>query len=246
MHKVKVYDLPTRVFHWMFALLFIVSFTIGKFTDDESTLYAYHMMSGLTMGLIVILRLIWGIIGTKYAKLSSFQLNVKSLIKYFQNFYQGKTTRSLGHNPASSFAAILMFSFSIFLVVTGLLMANRIGKEFFEEIHEILAFMFLITILFHIAGVLIHQFRHQDGMIFSMINGNKNFDDGQNGINNQAPIVMLFFLAISIGFMTYLVSNFDSNSGKLDLFGKKLQLIEIEQEHSTDYYNKYYDLENED
>ena len=109
MQKVKVYDLPTRVFHLFFGVLFATSFLIGKFIDDESAIYAYHMLSGLMMVFMVILRIIWGIIGSKYAKFSSFKLNPKDLVKYFKNVLSGKTKRELGHNPASSFAAMPSF-----------------------------------------------------------------------------------------------------------------------------------------
>jgi cytochrome b len=100
MSKVKVYDLPTRAFHLLFAVLFVTSFFIGKFIDDDSALYAYHMLSGLTMVFMVILRIVWGIIGSKYAKFSSFKLNPKDLAWYFQSILSGKSKRELGHNSS--------------------------------------------------------------------------------------------------------------------------------------------------
>lgn len=74
------YDLPTRIFHWCFALLFVFSFFIAKVIDDDSALYAYHMLSGILMSLLVILRVFWGFVGTRYARFSSFMLHPKDLI----------------------------------------------------------------------------------------------------------------------------------------------------------------------
>ena len=245
MQKVSVYDLPTRAFHLLFGVLFVTSFFIGKFIDDDSSLYAYHMLSGLTMAFMVILRIIWGIVGTKYARFSSFKLSPKDLIAYFQNILSGKTKRELGHNPASSYAAIVLFLLTFAIVGTGLLMVNGVAKEFFEEIHELFTLAFLLTVIFHIAGVVFHQLRHQDGMIFSMFNGKKEAVKGQLESYRNSPIVLVIFLLLVIGFSGNLLKNFDSQTGSLNLFGKQLQLGEHENEHNTDYYNKYYELDDD-
>ena len=243
MQAVKVYDLPTRAFHLLFGILFICSFSIGKFVDDESTLYAYHMLSGMIMLFMVTLRVIWGFVGTRYARFSSFNLRMSSLVGYIKNLLGSKTKRELGHNPASSFAAIAMMILTLLMVTTGLLMVNRNAKEFFEEVHELLAFGFLLIVILHIFGVVFHQIRHQDGMLLSMINGKKERIEGQTGITNQAPIALLIFLLLTSLFAVNLFTNFDRQTGKLNLFGQSLQLGEIEDEHGRDveFYNKYYD-----
>lgn len=83
MAKVKAYDLPTRVFHWIFALLFITSYSIVNFVDDESAIYAYHMISGMVIAFMATLRILWGFSGTTYARFSSFMLKPNDLINYF-------------------------------------------------------------------------------------------------------------------------------------------------------------------
>jgi cytochrome b len=55
-----VYDLPLRFFHWLFAGLFLIGFTIAKTVDDESVLFNYHSLAGLTLGFLVLLRVVWG------------------------------------------------------------------------------------------------------------------------------------------------------------------------------------------
>ena len=65
MKKTKVYDLPTRLFHWLFAGLFLSAFLIAKVIDDDSPSYSYHMLLGVILGMIVFLRIIWGFVGSK-------------------------------------------------------------------------------------------------------------------------------------------------------------------------------------
>lgn len=74
MKKSLVYDLPTRSFHWLFAFLFLSSFLIAKILDDHSTLFGFHSLLGLTLGFIVLLRILWGLVGTQHARFSNFAL----------------------------------------------------------------------------------------------------------------------------------------------------------------------------
>lgn len=246
MQKTKAYDLPTRAFHLLFGILFITSFSIGKFVDDDSWLYAYHMLSGLVMAFMVILRIIWGFTGTQYARFSSFKLSPKELVDYFLSVIKGKTKREIGHNPASSYAAVGMFVLTFALVTSGLLMVNGIFKELVEEVHELFAFGFLLLVLSHIAGVVLHQFRHRDGMIFSMFTGLKTEVENQSGIKSNAPIAFVLFLILIVSFAGNLLANFNVDAGTLTVFGKTLQLGEKENEHDAEHYNKYYDKEDDD
>ena len=108
MKKISVYDLPTRFFHWFFAFLFITAFAIAKTVDDESPLFSYHMLAGLTIAFLLVLRFIWGFIGTTYARFSSFKLNPTELIRYFKDAVVTKTKAYLGHNPASSYSKVII------------------------------------------------------------------------------------------------------------------------------------------
>ncbi|NJL24690.1 MAG: hypothetical protein HC902_05655 [Calothrix sp. SM1_5_4] len=60
MDKAKVYDLPTRLFHWLFAGLFIAAFAIAKLADHESAWFPHHMLLGLILFVATMLRIIWG------------------------------------------------------------------------------------------------------------------------------------------------------------------------------------------
>jgi cytochrome b561 len=59
MDKAKVYDLPTRLFHWLFAGLFIAAFAIAKLIDDESPWFSQHMLLGMTLFVTTLLRVVW-------------------------------------------------------------------------------------------------------------------------------------------------------------------------------------------
>ena len=237
MNKVRVYDLPTRLFHWFFAVSFGTAFFIAKALDDDSAFYPFHMLIGMTMALAVILRVVWGLVGSRYARFSSFQLNPRSLIEYFKDIFSSKSKRTLGHNPASSWAAIIMMLLSLGLAVTGYLMANG-SKETFEDIHELFANAFLVVAISHVAGVVFHCIRHRDQIGLSMIHGKKERVEGQEEINKTYGVAGIAFLTMIGIFVLYLNKNYDANNRSLNLFGTTLQLGENEEDEKNEHNEK--------
>lgn len=235
MKKTSVYDLPTRFFHWSFAFLFAVAFVIATTIDDHSPLFSYHMMAGFTIVFILILRLIWGIFGTTYARFSSFKLNPRELYQYVRDLVITKTKRYLSHNPASSYAAILMFAFTIILAVTGVLMITGSEVHLYEEVHEVLANLFLLTVILHLLGIAIHQFKHKDSVWSSMFTGKKESVPGKQGITNMKPVAALLFIILTFSWIGYMGAQYNTNTQTLDLFGNELTLGEEEHESSSAY-----------
>lgn len=233
MKKHLVYDLPTRVFHWLFAALFVTAFAIAKTVDSESPLYSFHMLAGLLLGFTVLLRLIWGLVGTRHAKFSSFALHPKNLLEYFTGIFSGDKKRWAGHNPASSWAAIVMMLLALGLGLTGYLMANG-QKERFEDLHEILANGFFVIVLLHVAGVLLHALRHQDGIGMSMLHGRKKEVLNNDVIPSARPAVAFLFVVLVAGFSWQLFRNYNFKNQTLKLFGNTLQLGEVEENEPSD------------
>lgn len=227
MRKQLIYDLPTRIFHWGFAALFVFAFFIAKTVDDENPVFSYHMLAGLMLGGLVTLRIIWGVLGTKYARFSSFALYPKDLIQYMKGILSGNKKRWAGHNPASSWVALIMMGSALMLALSGILMTTGY-KETFEDIHELFANAFLVTVLLHIAGVIIHSLRHQDGIALSMVHGKKAAADEQAEISGQRPVIALLLIILLSGFGSYLYKNYNSNNQELTLLGRTLHLGEEE------------------
>ncbi len=227
MGKQLVYDLPLRIFHWLFAGLFFTAFLIAKNVDSETVTFTYHMLAGFLLGYVVILRLIWGFMGTHYSRLSSFALNPQDLFGYFTGMLTGDKRKWAGHNPASSWAALLMMLLAIGLGITGYLMAQGQG-ETFEDIHELMANGFLVVVILHIAGVILHSLRHRDGIAFSMVHGSKSELPGNQAIASSKPLVAIVFMILVAAFAFYLSTNYDPQKQSLNLFGTQLQLGDAE------------------
>ena len=232
MQQNQAYDLPIRIFHWLFAGLFISAFIVAKNVDDDSIVFVYHMIAGMLLVFSVFLRLIWGLVGSPTARFDAFQLSPRDLFSYFKGVFSSKTTRYWGHNPASSYAAVFMFLLAVALGFSGFMMTAHINKHFFEEVHEISANVFFLTAIAHIFGVILHQFKHRDGMITSMIDGKKQEIPGeQMEIKNHGLVAAVFVAIMAVAGFT-LNSGLDPQTGKLSLMGFSLSLGEDENQHS--------------
>lgn len=224
--KKLVYDLPLRMFHWTFAFYFLFAFVIAKTVDSESLTYSYHMMAGLTLGFTVILRLIWGFVGSRHSQFKNFELKPRKLIQYGLSVFKKNAPIFSGHNPASSWTSLIMFMLTLGLVITGSLMATTPDKEKFEDIHEIFANGFILIVITHIAGIIIHTIKHKDLIGLSMLSGRKNNVATNESITKSHAWVGLIFIILIIGFNIILGKNFNPETRKLTLLNITFNLGE--------------------
>ncbi len=225
-----VYDLPLRLFHWVFAGLFLSTFAITKIFDNESLTFTFHMLLGLTLFLALVLRLVWGFAGTQNSLFKSFQLHPQKLKAYFLGIISGKSPLSAGHNPASSWAAVTMFILSLGLGVTGFLMTSQDARKTFEDVHELMANAFLVVAILHVLGVIFHTIRHKEIVGLSMIDGKKAAtQDGAGSVQiAKRPVVATIFVVLVAGFGAYLWKSYDQQNRVLGVFGLQLHLGEDE------------------
>ena len=226
MNAVRIYDLPTRVFHWSFAVLFAGAYAIANLVDDESARFAWHMLAGLLLGVAVVLRLVWGVIGTRHARLSDLRLDPRQLAGYLKGVVTGGGRRWAGHNPASSWAALAMVTLALGLVGTGLAMASGAAPEWVEEIHELIANTFLAVALLHVAGLAVHVLRHRDGLPLSMLSGRKRDLPADEPEVPARPVIAFLMLAVLAVAGGLLIHGYQPATGTLNLFGTRLVLGE--------------------
>jgi cytochrome b len=212
--RVLIWDLPTRLFHWLFAASFVAAFTIAQVVDDEAQAFKLHMLLGGVMVLLVALRLVWGLVGSRHARLSSFAFGPKAVASYFGKALRGEETPHAGHNPGSSVAVMLMLGCAVGLGATGAL--RSVGGEVVEELHELLAYAMAATVAVHLAGVAWHTIRHRENIARSMIDGRKVADPGQ-AIRSSHPVVA-GALVLAVGLWTaLLVHGYDRRTERVTL-----------------------------
>ncbi len=238
MKRILVWDLPVRVFHWLLAASFLGAFAIANLVDDESTLFVVHMWLGGIVAFMVLLRLVWGLVGSRHARFGGFALSPKALVEYVKGTISGKGERHAGHNPASSFAAIAMFVLALGLALTGALMSS--GGEAFEEIHEVLAWTMMAIVALHVAGIVLHTMRHRENIALSMISGRK-LGEPAAAIESPRALVAVAFLGLTGLWAGALYDGYDAAGRQvtLPLVGQTLKLGEAEEHEGASEGEKH-------
>lgn len=169
MSRILVWDLPTRAFHWTLALSFA-----GAFLTAESEKFRdIHVMLGYTMLGLVGFRLLWGFVGTRYARFASFAYGPQAVLRYLRSVATLRPEHHVGHNPAGSWAIYLLLGLTAAAGLSGLAVYNDFGGELFEELHEGLANAMLAVVAVHVAGVLASSLLHGENLAKSMLTGYK-------------------------------------------------------------------------
>jgi cytochrome b len=234
MQRILVYDLPTRLFHWLFAGSFVAAFSIAELIDDDSVWFSLHMLAGLCLVFLVALRLAWSVLGTRHARLSDLVLSPAQLIAYLKGMVSGGGARWIGHNPASSWAAVAMVSLALGLGATGYLMTIGAAGEALEDAHELMANAFLAVVLLHMGGVIAHVLRHRDHLQVAMVSGRKQACTSDQQPVRSRPVAGFAFAALTALFIGYLLQHYDPQPRTLQMFGTTMQLGEVEHERGSD------------
>jgi cytochrome b len=166
MQRIPVWDIFVRVTHWSVALLVLAELT---FLDDD---WAVHRWAGYVVLGLVALRLVWGLVGSRHARFSSFPPSLHAARAHLAGLLRGRHMRHLSHNPLGALMAYNLWASLVAVCITGILMTTW-GVEWVEEIHEVIANWVLISVILHVAGVVIEGRRSNVGLIRAMIDGQK-------------------------------------------------------------------------
>lgn len=169
MEKILVWDWPTRIGHW----LLVASFAVAWLTGDSESWRLVHVASGYTMAAVLAFRLFWGVVGTRYARFSSFLFSPRQARDYLAGLLRGENGRWVGHNPAGSYAIYLLILLGLSTAGSGWATYDELGGEWLEEVHEFLSSAMLFVVGVHVAGVVVSGMLHRENLVRSMLNGYK-------------------------------------------------------------------------
>ena len=200
-NKTYVWSFLGRLSHW----LLVISFFACYFTSFYEELLSLHVAFGIFVFAMFLKKIVWGIIGPRYARWSDYKFSLSELKFYFVEKLKNRYRKiEPGHNPASSWFAFLITWFGIFCCISGLILygiqegngiLSFLNKKYYslmysyDEIHIVLAYILIIMIIMHISGVLVEQFYHKTNILMSMVTGYKK----AKGIDIKPRFWMIFW-----------------------------------------------------
>lgn len=167
--RIKVWDLPVRVFHWSLVTCFAGAWLTS---DDAEALH--HWFGYGALGLIAF-RLLWGFIGSYHARFASFVPRPAALAEYARLMVRRREPRYLGHNPAAAMMIIFLIGMVTLIGTTGWLLTTDWGwgSDVLETLHEGAAQLALAAVGVHVAAAIYESFHHRENLIAAMVTGVK-------------------------------------------------------------------------
>lgn len=167
--QILVWDLPTRLFHWLLAATFAGAWLTG----DSERWRDLHVVLGYTFAGLIGFRLLWGLVGSRYARFSSFVRGPSALATYLRSLLGRSPEHHVGHNPAGGWAVLALLGLGLATAASGFLTFNDLGGHFMEELHEAAAGAMLALVAIHIAAVVLSSLLHRENLVLAMITGCK-------------------------------------------------------------------------
>jgi cytochrome b len=176
--QVAVWDPLVRLIHWSLALTILLN---GAFVDEESK--AHEWIGYIALGLVG-LRLVWALIGPKYARFSAFPPSPRRAVRHIKAMLAGDRSVHLSHNPLGALMAYNIWASVIAIGVTGYMMTTLtfFGVDWVEEVHEAIFNWLLLSIALHVAGIAFDTWRSGVNLFRAMVYGRKNVPEERNVI----------------------------------------------------------------
>ena len=214
--QISVWDLPTRLFHW----LLVSAVAVCAFTALllPTPWLKWHFLAGYGLLGLLLFRLVWALLGPEHSRWQGFAPRPAAIAAHLKAILNGRPHRSLGHNPAGgAMVAALLTALSL-LALTGLVALGGMfkqgplafaltfqGASALKELHEVLAYLLLAMAGLHLAGVLVESRLLKEALILTMITGRKELEPGERAPRpahrKAAPAAMtVLVLVFGVGF----------------------------------------------
>lgn len=182
--RVRVWDLPTRLFHWALAVLILNAYLTRKSGDDLS----WHIWNGYAILVLIVFRLLWGFVGSSTSRFAAFMYWPWTCARYGVDFLLRRPRHFLGHNPTGSLAVFAMlgliglqgvlglFSYDDHDSIAGGPLAGRVSEGAVAAAtawHLWLFYLILAVVAVHVAANVLYIVWKRENLITPMITGTK-------------------------------------------------------------------------
>lgn len=192
----RVWDAPVRVLHWLSAL----SFAGAWLTAEADGLRVVHITLGLSLAGLMTLRLLWGLVGSRTARFSSFLKGPGAVAAHLGELVQGRVFAHAGHNPAGGWAVLGLLGLSLATAATGWL-TWTVGERF-EDLHEGLATAALALVMLHLVAVALTSVLGRRNLVAAMVHGRAPVPPGESIARNHGLLAAAVFAAL-LAFWTW-------------------------------------------
>ncbi len=210
-HSVRVWDLPTRVFHWALVLCVVALVVTGEVGGNAMV---WHFRVGYTVLALLLFRLVWGFVGGYWSRFESFVHAPATVLAYLQG--RGKPEHSVGHNPLGAGSVLALLTLLFLQVVSGSFSDDEIAAvgpmarfvsndsvSLFTQYHSKVGKAILIVlVVLHIAAIAFYKLKKRENLVPPMLHGDKELDHpaqpSRDDARTRATALVIFLLCATV------------------------------------------------
>ncbi|MEJ0018360.1 MAG: cytochrome b/b6 domain-containing protein [Acetobacteraceae bacterium] len=210
----RVWDAPTRLFHWVLVILLGVSWLSVSRGWME-----LHFLSGYSMVALLLFRLVWGIVGSETSRFSRFLKSPLAALRHLAHLHRREPDTEIGHNAAGGWMVLVLLALLVVQVATGLCanddislegpLYKYVGKDWSDWLTHIHGanFQYLkIAVFLHVVAVLVYLAVKRHNLVGPMITGRKHLPAGTVPPALVNPLLALVVFVIVAGVVGVLVN----------------------------------------
>ena len=215
---VRVWDLPTRLFHWLLALTIVGSVTSAQIGGNAMV---WHFRFGFVVYTLLAFRLLWGLVGGRWSRFASFVYAPSTLLRYLRGQVRPGEHLDVGHNPLGSLSVFALLAILAVQVGTGLVADDEIANvgplnRFVSSAVALAATswhkdfgssLIYVLVAMHIGAIVYYLRRRKTNLVRPMVDGDKLLAAGTpasaDGLAQRLLAAVL--LALCAGLVTWVV-----------------------------------------
>jgi cytochrome b len=209
----RVWDLPTRLFHWVLIVLIATSWV----TQYENWM-DWHKLSGYAILTLLLFRLAWGFVGSDTARFSRFLKSPLAALRHLSQITRREPDYEIGHNAAGGWMVLVMLLLLLVQAVSGLFsnddidtegpLTNLIDKaqsDWFSHVHSVTFTLIEIVIVLHILAIIAYAVLKRQDLVRPMVTGKKRMPGATRPPRMASPLLAMVLLVLAAGVVTALV-----------------------------------------
>lgn len=217
--RVRVWDLPTRLFHWTLATCVIASIASAQIGGNAMV---WHFRFGYVAFTLLAFRLVWGLIGGRWSRFASFLYAPSTILRYLRGRHHDGEHLDVGHSPLGAFSVFALLALLALQVATGLFADDEIANtgplikfvsgstsKLATQWHKLVGqWLIIAMIVLHIGAIAYYRVRKKRDLIGPMLHGDKplarhvpaSVDSG------RARAIALLLLGLCAGLVSWLIA----------------------------------------
>ncbi len=206
-HDVRVWDLPTRLFHWAIVVLLVALYVTWRMNW-----MGWHVLGGEALLALVLFRVLWGFFGAETARFARFAASPRKALRHLAEFPHREPDTRVGHNPAGAWMVFALLGLLLAEVLTGLYINNDVANEgpFTEiapasvanvitDLHAILWEVILGAVALHIFAIVAYAALKDQNLVGPMLTGKKRLPETIIAPRQASLWLALLLLALAAG-----------------------------------------------